>query len=146
MMKNGMPYIMKQRGDLKFYKIIKKSLPGCLCALPFDRKTVLHIACINNSVDICQYIFRGEKDNSNPYKGTKNNQTKLKASYVFVEKNQDGTEERLIQMLVKSGINLQAITTDGLTVLEIACEHRNLNLINYLINKHPELLSVKRQK
>lgn len=113
-------------------------------------KLILHIACINNSVDFCQYISRHEKDNTNPYKSTINNQTKLKdwkaAYYVVVEKNQDGTEERLIQMLVKSGINLQAITTDGLTVLGIACEHGNINLINYLIKKQPELPSVQRQK
>lgn len=77
--------------DLKVYIIIMKSLPGCLCALTFDRKTVLHIACINNSVDICQYICRDEKDNTNPYKGAINNQTKLKdwtaAYYVVIEKN-----------------------------------------------------------
>lgn len=31
-------------------------------------------------------------------------------------------------------------------MLGIACEHGNKNLINYLINKHPELLDVQRQK
>lgn len=146
---NALHYAAKG-GNLKVYKLIEKSLPGCLCALTFDKKTVLHIACINSSVDICQYICRDEKDNTNPYKGIINNQTKFKdwtaAHYVAVEKDQDGTEERLIQILVKSGINLQAITTDGLTVLGIACEHGNKNLINYLINKHPELLDVQRQK
>lgn len=98
---NALHYAAKG-GNLKFYKIIEKSLPGSLCALTFDRKTVLHIASINNSVDICHYICRDEKDNTNPYKGIINNQTMLKdwtaAHYVAVEKNQDGTEERLIQM------------------------------------------------
>lgn len=146
---NALHYAAKG-GNVNVYKIIEKSLHGSLCALTYDRKTVLHIACINNSVDICQYICRDKNDNENPYKGIINNQTKFKdwtaAHYVAVEKNQDGNEERLIQMLVKSGIDLQAVTTDGLTVLGIACEHGNINLINYLIEKHPELLSVKRSK
>lgn len=40
---------------------------------------------------MCQYICRDEKDKKNPYKGTINNQTKLKdwtAAYnVVIEKN-----------------------------------------------------------
>lgn len=57
---NALHYAAKG-GNLKFYKIIEKSLPGSLCALTFDRKTVLHIASINNSVDICHYICRDKK-------------------------------------------------------------------------------------
>lgn len=34
---NALHYAAKG-GNLKFYKIIEKSLPGCLCALTFDKK------------------------------------------------------------------------------------------------------------
>lgn len=43
---------------------------------------------------------------------------------------------------MKSKIDLGVVSTDGLTVLGVACEHRNINLINYLLKNHSELLGV----
>lgn len=69
---NVLYYVVKG-GNLKFYKIIEKFLFGSLCVLMFDRKIVLYIVSINNSVNICYYICRDEKDNINLYKGIINN-------------------------------------------------------------------------
>lgn len=43
---------------------------------------------------------------------------------------------------MKSKIDLKAVSIDGLTVLGVACEHRNRNLINYVLKNHRELLGV----
>lgn len=40
------------------------------------------------------------------------------------------------------GIKIKATTVDGLTVLGVACEHRNRNLINFLLNEYNDLLGV----
>lgn len=139
---NALHYAAKG-GNLKLYKKVEIFFRNRarLCEITRDERTVLHIACINKSVKICKYIC-SEKS----YEGILNSKGGFKdwtaAHYVAVEIKQDGTEEKLIRMLVKSGIDLKAVTTDGLTVLGVACEHRNRNLINFLLKYHDELLGV----
>lgn len=140
---NALHYAAKG-GNLKLYKKVEIFFKNRarLCEITRDERTVLHIACINKSVKICKYIC-SEKS----YEGIINSKGEFKdwtaAHYVAVEIKQDGSEEKLIRMLVKSGIDLQAVTTDKLTVLGVACEHRNRNLINFLIKNHNELLGVE---
>lgn len=111
----------------------------------FDGKTVLHIACINNSVDICHHICE-----SKSYENIINKKTKTRgwtaAHYVAVEIKNDETEEKLINALVKADIDLNATTCDGNTVLGVACEHRNKFLIDFLLKKHPELINKNNSK
>lgn len=139
---NALHYAAKG-GNLKVYKTVEKFYENSarLSETTCDEKTVLHIACINKRTEICQYICDQES-----YTGIINSKVSLKgwtaAHYTAVETKQDRTEEKLIQMLVESGIDLKAVTTDGLTVLGVACEHRNRNLINYLLKTHSELLGV----
>lgn len=139
---NALHYAAKG-GDLKLYKKVEIFFRNRarLCEITRDERTVLHIACINKRVKICKYIC-SEKS----YEGIINSKGGFKdwtaAHYVAVEIKQDGTEENLIRMLVKSGIDLEAVASDGLTVLGVACEHRNKNLINFLLKNHNELLGV----
>lgn len=139
---NALHYAAKG-GNLKLYKKVEIFFRNRarLCEITRDERTVLHIACINKSVKICKYIC-SEKS----YEGIINSKGGFKdwtaAHYVAVDIKQDGTEEKLIRMLLKSGIDLKAVTTDGLTVLGVACEHRNRNLINFLLKNHNELLGV----
>lgn len=139
---NALHYAAKG-GNLKLYKKVEifYRKRARLCEITRDERTVLHIACINKSVKICKYIC-SEKS----YEGIINSKGGFKdwtaAHYVAVDIKQDGTEEKLIRMLLKSGIDLKAVTTDGLTVLGVACEHRNRNLINFLLKNHNELLGV----
>ena len=60
-----------------------------------------------------------------------------------VEIKQDGSEEELICILVDAGIDLSAKTEERKTVLIVACEHRNKNLVRYLVKEHPELLTIE---
>lgn len=139
---NALHYAAKG-GNLKLYKILENFFRKLarLCEITRDERTVLHIACTDKSIEICKYIC-----NEKSYEGIINSKGEFKdwtaAHYVAVEIKQDGTEEKLIRMLVKSGIDLQAVTTDGLTVLGVACEHRNRNLINFLLKNHNELLGI----
>lgn len=139
---NALHYAAKG-GNLKVYITVEKFYENSvrLSETTRDEKTVLHIACINKRTEICQYICGQESykdiiDSRGSFKGW------TAAHYIAVEIKQDGTEENLIRILVESGIDLKAFTTDGLTVLGVACEHRNRNLINYLLKTHSELLGV----
>lgn len=112
-----------------------------LCELTRDERTVLHIVCINKSTEICQYICDEKSYERIIYsKGEFKDWTA--AHYVAVEIKEDEKEEELIRILVKRKIDLKAVSTDELTVLGVACEHRNRNLINYLLKNHSELLGV----
>lgn len=138
---NALHYAAKG-GNLHLYMKLEKVLKRNLCATTNDGKTVLHIACINNRVEICRHICSGKS-----YKRIINSQIKIKrwtaAHYVAVEIKKDGTEGELISVLVEGGLDLKALTDDKLTVLGVACEHRNTNLIKYLLQKHFELVGVE---
>lgn len=128
-------------GNLGIFKKIERFFKGRVCETTGDKRTVLHIACINNRTDICHYICNKES-----YKDIINSTGEFRgwtaAHYVAVEERHDGTEETLIRTLVDGGIDIYATTVDGLTVLGVACEHRNKNLINLLLNKYNYLLGV----
>lgn len=138
---NALHYAAKG-GNLRVFKEIEKSFAGDLRETTCDERTVLHIACINNRTDICRYIC-----NKKSYKSIINSTGESRgwtaAHYVAVEERHDGTEEILIQTLVEGGIDLHATTVDRLTVLGVACEQRNRNLINYLLINYNELLGVE---
>lgn len=139
---NALHYAAKG-GNLRVFKEVESYFKSRkrLCELTRDERTVLHIACINNSTEICKYIC-----NDKEYEGIIDSRGEFKnwtaAHYVAIEIKEDGKEEELIRILVKSKIDLKAVSTDGLTVLGVACEHRNRNLINYLLKNHSELLGV----
>lgn len=137
---NALHYAAKG-GNLGVFQEIERLFKGRLCETTADKRTVLHIACINNRTDICHYICNKES-----YKDIINSTGEFRgwtaAHYVAVEEIHDGTEETLIRTLVDGGINLHATTVDGLTVLGVACENRNRNLINYLLNEYKDLLGV----
>lgn len=139
---NALHYAAKG-GNLKVYKQVESvfKIYARLCELTCDKRTVLHIACVNKSTKICQYIC-----NNDLYQNIINAKCGFKewtaAHYVALEIDEYGAGEELIRILVQSGIDLQAVATDGLTVLGVACQHRNKKLINYLLKEHNELLSV----
>lgn len=139
---NALHYAAKG-GNLKVYKEVEVCFKNrsLLCEITRDERTVLHIACINNSTKICQYIC-----NEKAYKGIINSKGEYNdwtaAHYVAVKFKEDGAEEELIRILVHSGLDLRAVTSGGLTVLGVACQYRNRTLINYLLREHNGLLGV----
>ena len=68
------------------------------------------------------------------------------AHYVAVEIKQDGTEGEIIRILVKAGIDLESQSNLGKTVLTVAFEHRNDNLIDYLLTHHIKLVKINKPK
>lgn len=139
---NALHYAAKG-GNLKLYKKVENFFRNRarLCEITRDERTVLHIACINKSTEICQHICN---DDLYEYiikvKCTLNDWTA--AHYVAVEIDEGEADEELIGILEKSGIDLHAVSTDGLTVLGVACQYKNRKLINYLLREHNELLGV----
>lgn len=142
---NALHYAAKG-GNLDLFKKMEEPLRESKFATTDNGKTVLHIACINNQVKICRYICSPDSE----YHKIINKPTKLKkwtaAHYVAVEIKEDGSEEKLIELLHNGGLDLEYTTVDGYTVLGIACEHRNKRLIDYLIKRHPCLLDIERTK
>ena len=137
-------------GNLKVFKMIEEALKSSdplefLCKETFNSKTVLHICCIHKNVEICRYICNKLK--SVPQKLNKvTTGLWTAAHYVAVEIQQNGTEEDLICILEDAGIDLKIKSKEGKTVLTVAFEHRNDNLINYLLNNHIELVNIDEAK
>ena len=128
-------------GNLDAFKYIKSK--NILDDETIDSKTALHICCIHKHLEIAKYLC--DEINS---QGKNINELKTKrwwtpAHYVAVEIKQDGSEEKLIRILVDAGIDLTAKTEKGQTVLIVACEHRNKNLVRYLVKEHTELLKIE---
>lgn len=138
---NALHYAAKG-GNIELFKEMEITLWESKFATTDNGKTVLHIACINNQVNICSP--------DSQYHKIINKTKKLKkwtaAHYVAVEIKEDGSEEKLIKLLHKGGLDLTYTTVDGYTVLGIACEHRNITLIGYLIKRHPYLLNIEQTK
>ncbi|XP_022302949.2 uncharacterized protein LOC111110649 isoform X2 [Crassostrea virginica] len=137
-------------GNLKVFKMIEEALKSSdplefLCKETVNSKTVLHICCIHKNVEICRYICN--KLSSVPQKLNKvTTGLWTAAHYVAVEIKQNGTEEDLICILEDAGLDLKIKSKEGKTVLTVAFEHRNDNLINYLLNNHIELVNIDEAK
>lgn len=146
---NALHYAAKG-GNLDVFKEIDKAL-DCdisldnLCKETDDGKTALHICCIYKHVKLCGYICEKLKSDRNLI----NKKTKklwTAAHYVAVEIKQDGSEEKLICILVENGMDIKSVTVDNYTVLTVACEHRNYRLIDFLIMNYPSLLDIETSK
>lgn len=142
---NALHYAAKG-GNKRLFKKIEEAFEDNVCKETKDGKTVLHIACINNRLSICEYICSQLQLYGRIINKKTNNRGWTAAHYVAVEIKEDGTEGMLINALVSGGINLKATNCDGNTVLGVACEHRNKHLINYLLEHHPELLGIDNSK
>ncbi|XP_078339593.1 uncharacterized protein LOC111107389 [Crassostrea virginica] len=146
---NALHYAAKG-GNLKVFKMIEETLKS---SDPLEhfleetdyQETVLHICCIHKNVDICRYICNKLK--LEPELVNKPSTNKWTAAhYVAVEIKQDGSEEELLGILVEAGINLKSQSNLGKTVLTVAFEHRNDNLIDYLLTHHIELVNINTPK
>lgn len=118
-------------GSLKILKyLIEKGLEiGCLTK---DQKTILHVACIHKNLDISRYAV---EHFSIELLNTATNTSGLLAShYLAVEKKEDGNEAEILEILCSSDMNLKATCHNGLTLLEWAIDHFNLDLIRAVVS------------
>ena len=139
---NALHYAAKG-GNLNVFKMKEETLNSSeplkvLCKETSYYETVLHICCMHKSVDICRYICNKLKSAPQIVNKVSTNLWNA-AHYVTVEIKQDGSEEELIAILVEAGIDIKSQSILGKTILTLAFEHRNNNLIDYLLTHHIEL-------
>nr|XP_022300197.1 uncharacterized protein LOC111108529 [Crassostrea virginica] len=137
-------------GNLKVFKIIDEAFKSSdpmevFRKETFYQETVLHICCIHKNVDICRYICNKLKSEPEIVNKVSTNLWTA-AHYAAVEIKQDGSEEELIDILVEAGIDLESQSNLGKTVLTVAFEHRNDNLIRYLLDNHKNLVNISTGK
>ena len=146
---NALHYAAKG-GNLKVFKMIEESLKSSdplenFRKETFYNETVLHICCIHKNVKICRYICNKLKSAPEIVNKPSTNLWTA-AHYAAVEIQQDGSEEDLIRILVEAGIDLESQSNLGKTVLTVAFEHRNDNLIDYLLTHYIELVKINTPK
>lgn len=118
----NMLYYVVKGGNLVVFKIIEMFFNECLCEIICDERIVLYIVCINNRVEICEYICN-KKLYESIIKSMGEFREWMVVYYVVVEERYDGIEEIFICMLVKGGIDLYVIIVDGLIVFGVVCEY-----------------------
>lgn len=120
---NVLYYVVKS-GNVKVYKEVEKFFKEskCLCKIICDKKIVLYIVCIYNSIDICYYIC-----NEIVYYGIINSKVEFKGwivvYFVVVKFKEDGVEENFICILVNGGIDVKVVIIDGYIVFGVVCEY-----------------------
>lgn len=121
-------------GNLWILKYLLK-LDLDLGSLTNDCKTILHIACLEKHVDICQYAV------NNFSKELLNVQTKehrlTAVHYLGVQKKEpsDGSEETILQIFCNSEMDLKALSCKGLTVLDRAIDHLDIEVIRCMVKE-----------
>lgn len=106
-----------------------------LGSLTDDSKTILHIACLEKHVDICQYAVNNF---SKELLNSKTRDHKLTAVHYLVREKKepsDGSVEKILQIFCNSEMNLGAISSKGLTVLDRAIDHHDIEVVRCVVKK-----------
>lgn len=104
-----------------------------LKSLTFDKRTILHIACIHKNVDICQYIvdhFSKELLNART-----NERGLTAAHYLGAESKGDGSELKILEIFCNSEMDLTVLSKRGLSVLDRAIDQLNVELIQAMVSQ-----------
>lgn len=127
---NALHYAAKG-GSLEILEyLIKNKLEiGCLTK---DGKTILHVACIHKNLDICRYAV--EHLSQKLLNTVTNNTGLLACHYLAVETKEDGNEAKILEVLCNSDMNLGETCRIGLTMLEWAIDHLNIDLIRAVVS------------
>lgn len=102
---------------------------GCLTK---DQKTILHVACIHKNLDISRYAV--EHLSPELLNTATNTSGLLACHYLAVETKKDGKEADILEVLCNSDMNLKATCRSGLTLLEWAIDHLNIDLIEAVVS------------
>lgn len=102
---------------------------GCLTK---DQKTILHVACIHKNLDISRYAV--EHLSPELLNTATNTSGLLACHYLAVETKKDGKEANILEVLYNSDMNLKATCRSGLTLLEWAIDHLNIDLIEAVVS------------
>lgn len=135
---NAMHFAAKG-GDLEILKYLLKINGMEIGCKTNDGKTLLHIACIHKRAQICKFVIEQftnpEVANHEDLLNAKTTNNWLtSAHYLAVEKQEDGSEREIFEMLFDSNMDLLAKNHRGLTVLEFAVDHLNGELIECIVS------------
>ncbi|XP_062594182.1 uncharacterized protein LOC134255675 [Saccostrea cucullata] len=100
----------------------------------YDGKTVLHLCCMNGTLDMCKYLVN-TYSHLLDVKDDKGENALHTAVY--------GGNIDLIKFLLEKGFNTESTRNDGKTLLHLCCMNVKLDMCNFLINTYPHLLNVK---
>lgn len=116
-----------------------------------DGKTLLHIACIHKTAEICKFVIdrflKDENLEEDLLNATTTNNGLTAAHYLAVEKKEDGSEREILDMLVKTkqmDFSVKSINR-GLTVLEFAVDHLNKELIESIVSEYRDEFKINNE-
>lgn len=118
-------------GSLEILKYLLENDLG-IGSLTKDQKTILHVACIHKNLDISRYAV--EHLSPELLNTATNTSGLLACHYLAVETKKDGSEADILEVLRNSDMNLKATCCRGLTLLEWAIDHLNINLIQAVVS------------
>ncbi|XP_062590628.1 uncharacterized protein LOC134252223 [Saccostrea cucullata] len=98
-----------------------------------DGKTVLHLCCLNDKIDMCKYLV-----NTYPFllEVTDNNGHNVLHDAVW------GGNIDLAKFLLEKGLDINSTRSDGKTVLHLCCLNDKIDMCKFLVNTYPFLLDV----
>lgn len=123
-------------GELKILEDLLKIDGMEISCKTNDGKTLLHIACIHKQKYICKFLLKSKEftENEDLLNAKTTNNGLTAAHYLAVEKKEDGSEKDIFEMLIESGMKLLTKNRRGLTVLEFAIDHLNIELIGCIVS------------
>lgn len=102
-------------------------------SLTFDKRTILHIACIHKNVDICQYIV---DHCSKELLNARSKERGLTAAhYLGVESKGDGSELKILEIFCNSKMDQTVLSKRGLSVLDRAIDQLNVDLVQAMVSQ-----------
>ncbi|XP_062610258.1 serine/threonine-protein phosphatase 6 regulatory ankyrin repeat subunit B-like isoform X2 [Saccostrea cucullata] len=123
-------------GDLDILEELLKTNRIDFESLTDEGKTLLHLACIHKRVEICKYVTeRFYECNRKLLDQETKTHGWTAAHYLAVESKGDGSEVDIIEMFLDREMELSARTKKGYSILNIAIDHLNIELIKTLVTE-----------
>ncbi|XP_062567855.1 ankyrin-3-like [Saccostrea cucullata] len=121
-----------QGGDVRILQLLADKGTS-LTKTTYDRKTILHIACMFSRFEMCNHILSQYPNMQNVVDKFGWNAAHFAA--------QEG-DVRILRLLSDKGVPITEITFDHLTILHIACKHAKYEMCQHILSKSPELLNL----
>ena len=145
-----MEYSDEQRAIEKIQEYVRKNKGNLNRLAASNGDTILHIACVANKVDIVAHLLLCH--NSNPNIKNDAGETPLRWAlkhYAYKSSMSDANLTALVHLFVENSKwkpSLKEVDDDGNSILHLACQTNQLNLVKLLLPRakhdHPLLLVI----
>ncbi|XP_062574844.1 serine/threonine-protein phosphatase 6 regulatory ankyrin repeat subunit B-like [Saccostrea cucullata] len=120
-------------GNVRIVKLlIEKKMD--IRSLKKDGTTVLHQCCRFGKMKMCEYLINNFPDLL---------EIRDNKGWTVLHSACRGGSVKIVSFLIKKGLNLNALSNEGESILHIACLSCKHNVCRYLAAKHPLILEVK---